>query len=743
MVLYQTYASDSPYVNIFEPTLRYIDSQSEKVVEKIYFYPLAAPTDIKVTGVYFGNLDPARSIIVRTSAGGVEVSRTNVIPNIEGTFNIVELVLEDVPRGTQQLDFTIESPAGNGDTALLTGIVLSYPCLDAVDNVAEIRETRTAPLIDGLVDSAWQSASSYSLKNLIIGNGPITAADFSVTFRGLYDSNNLYVLLETTDDALYNDSGNRTALDDTVELYLDPNFSRGLTYDNVDDRATYFRWNDPITHKSTQSPTLPPGLQKSIVSTTTGYRVELRLPLAEIGLPPTPGYLFGLDVHAHDDDDGGEREHKLAWNSLADATHRNPSLMGIGRLVAAANTLPIANDDTATVQQNTTLTGASVLANDSDPDGDPLTVTATPISGPSNGSLVLNGNGSYVYTPNPGFVGNDSFVYEVADGKGGSDTATVTISVTSTAQPVNRPPVANDDTATVQQNTTLTGASVLANDSDPDGDPLTVTATPISGPSNGSLVLNGNGSYVYTPNPGFLGNDSFVYEVTDGKGGSDTATVTISVTITAQPVNRPPVANDDAATVQQNTTLNGTTVLGNDSDPDGDPLTVSVTPISGPSNGSLVLNGNGSYVYTPNPGFVGNDSFVYEVTDGKGGSDTATVRITVQKTNRPPVANPDSATTAQDTTLNGPSLLANDSDPDGDLLAINTTPVTGPTNGSLLLNANGTYVYRPTGGFVGTDRFTYAVFDGNGGSSTATVTITVTVVLGTSSHQYYLPLIGR
>ena len=184
-------------------------------------------------------------------------------------------------------------------------------------------------------------------------------------------------------------------------------------------------------------------------------------------------------------------------------------------------------------------------------------------------------------------------------------------------------------------------------------------------------------------------------------------------------------------------------MLANDSDPDGDPLTVTATPISGPSNGSLVLNGNGSYVYTPNPGFVGNDSFVYEVSDGKGGSDTATVRITVQKTNRPPVANPDSATTAQDTTLNGPSLLANDSDPDGDLLTINTTPVTGPGNGSLVINANGTYVYRPTGGFVGTDRFTYAVSDGNGGSSTATVTIAITAVLGTSSRQYYLPLIVR
>ena len=638
LVLYNTYTSTVWSVNITEPTFRYVGGRTTSATDRIYFSPLVAPTTLKITGVYLNNLDANSAIRFSASAGGVSVSQT---PGQEGKVNIVELLLTDVPRGTNQLDFTIEAPGTAEDTALLTGIALSYPCLDAVDNVAEIRETRTAPLIDGLVDPAWQSASSYALKSLLTGNGPLTAADFSVNFRSLYDSDNLYVLIETTDDALYNDSGDQLELDDTVKLYLDTNFSQGLTYDNVDDRATFFRWNDPVTYKSPQSPTLPPGLQKSIVNTTNGYLVELRLPLSEIGLPPTPGYLFGLDVHAHDDDNGGEQEHKLAWNTLGSGIHRNPSLMGIGRLVAAANTLPIANDDAATTQQNITLNGATVLANDNDPDGDPLTVSATPISGPSNGSLALNGNGTYVYTPNPGFVGNDSFVYEVSDGKGGSDTATVTISVTITVQPVNRPPVANDDTATVQQNTTLTGASVLANDSDPDGDPLTVTATPISGPSNGSLVLNSNGSYVYTPNPGF----------------------------------------------------------------------------------------------------VGNDSFVYAVSDGKGGSDTATVRITVQKTNRPPVANPDSATTAQDTTLNGPSLLANDSDPDGDLLTINTTPVTGPGNGSLVINANGTYVYRPTGGFVGTDRFTYAVSDGNGGSSTATVTIAVTAVLGTSSRQYYLPFI--
>ncbi len=387
--------------------------------------------------------------------------------------------------------------------------------------------------------------------------------------------------------------------------------------------------------------------------------------------------------------------------------------------VSAVNDNPVATDDTATTNEDTPLNGASLLGNDTDADGDTLTINTTPVTAPTNGTLVINADGTYTYTPNANFSGTDTFTYEISDGKGGTDTATVTITVSA----VNDNPVANDDTATTNEDTPLNGASLLGNDSDADGDTLTINTTPVTAPTNGTLVINADGTYTYTPNANFSGTDSFTYEVSDGKGGTDTATVTITVTA----ANDNPVATDDAATTNEDTPLNGASLLGNDSDADGDTLTINTTPVTAPTNGTLVINADGTYTYTPNANFSGTDTFTYEISDGKGGTDTATVTITVSAVNDNPVANNDTATTLEDQPLNGASLLGNDSDADGDTLTINTTPVTAPTNGTLVINADGTYTYTPNANFSGTDTFTYEISDGKGGTDTATVTINVGV----------------
>ncbi len=397
-------------------------------------------------------------------------------------------------------------------------------------------------------------------------------------------------------------------------------------------------------------------------------------------------------------------------------------------VVGATNNVPNAVDDSYTMDEDGTLTVADtngLLMNDNDKDGDTLSVVTTPTMDPANGMVTLNADGSFVYTPNANFHGTDTFEYEVVDGAGGSDTATVTITISA----VNDNPTLMDDTYQVTPGTTLNvdaAQGVLANDTDVDGDTLKVNTTLTVEPVNGTVTMMDTGAFEYVPNASFVGTDSFTYEVTDGNGGLSTASVEINV-------NTPPVAVDDAYTIDEDVSLTveaGTSdLLSNDSDPDGDDLVVLTTAAVEPENGTVVLNADGSFSYVPEPNFAGTDSFQYEVSDGNGDTATATVTITVNPLPDPPVAVNDAYSVEMNTTLttvlgdNG--LLDNDFDPDGDTLTIETTPVVDVANGTLTINADGTFEYIPTSGFSGMDSFEYRISDGNGGTSQAVATISV------------------
>jgi len=282
---------------------------------------------------------------------------------------------------------------------------------------------------------------------------------------------------------------------------------------------------------------------------------------------------------------------------------------------------PVAVDDSATTPQDTPVT-INILSNDFDPDNDTLTVAS--VTQGAHGSVTNNGN-NVTYTPALNFTGTDSFTYTISDGNGGTDTAIVTVTVTS----INHPPVAVDDNATTPQDTPVT-INILSNDSDPDaGDTLTVNL--VTPGTHGSVTINGS-NVTYTPNSGFTGTDSFTYTISDGNDGTDTATVTITVAS----INHPPVAVDDSATTLQDTpvTIN---VLSNDSDPDaGDTLTVN--SVTQGSHGSVTNNGS-NVTYTPALNFTGTDSFAYTVNDGNGGTDTATVTVTVAVAETPAYIN--------------------------------------------------------------------------------------------------------
>jgi hypothetical protein len=274
----------------------------------------------------------------------------------------------------------------------------------------------------------------------------------------------------------------------------------------------------------------------------------------------------------------------------------------------AVNRDPVAVNDDVTTDEDTPVEIA-VLDNDSDPDGDALTVVA--VGTPASGSATTDST-VVTYTPAPDFDGSDTFTYTVSDGDL-ADTATVAVTVTS----INDPPIAVDDAATTAEGTAVTVA-VLGNDSDPDGDTLAVVA--VGRPASGSATTDGT-AVTYTPAPDFDGSDTFTYTVSDGNGGSDTATVTVIVS----PVNDDPLAVDDSATTDEDTSVI-INVLVNDSDPDGDTLTVS--SVTQPGHGA-VTNGTTHVTYTPNPNFLGDDAFTYTVSDGHGSTDTATVSVTV------------------------------------------------------------------------------------------------------------------
>ena len=387
-------------------------------------------------------------------------------------------------------------------------------------------------------------------------------------------------------------------------------------------------------------------------------------------------------------------------------------------LVQGVEDTPVAEDDSYSLDQAGLLNIAAasgVLANDTDVDAD--TLTALLLSNPSNGTLTLNSNGSFSYEPDDVFVGTDTFTYQASDGFFVSNAATVTVTVND----INIAPGAAADDYSVDEDAILTvdaASGLLNNDNDVDNDPLTITVT--SNVTDGTLSLQDDGSFTYTPNANFNGTDTFTYQLNDGTVDSNTALVTITV----NSINDLPVGQSDMYSVAVDGSLTVDTasgVLDNDTDDDGDALTASVTTTT--ANGTLSLQSDGSFTYSPNASFHGTDSFTYTAADGTGASSATTVTIDV---NTLATAAADAYTVSEDATLSvdaASGVLDNDSDVDGDSLS--AAIVTVPANGTVVMSADGSFEYQPAANFNGTDTFSYIANDGFGDSAPATVTITV------------------
>ncbi len=388
----------------------------------------------------------------------------------------------------------------------------------------------------------------------------------------------------------------------------------------------------------------------------------------------------------------------------------------------AVNDRPTALNDAYTTNEDTALNVAvnGVLANDSDPENN--TLTPGVIGSVTGGSLILNPNGSFTFTPTLNFNGAAGFTYRLVDTGGLADTATVAITVIA----VNDAPVAVADAFSVNEDNLLSvsASGVIANDLDVENSAL--TAELLSPVSQGALTFNSNGSFSYQPAANYNGPVSFTYRVSDGSLNSAAATVTITVNA----VNDPPLASDDAYTVDEDNTLTIAAIAGvlaDDTDIENNPLTAVL--VAAPASGSLTLNPNGSFVYTPALNFNGAVTFTYQANDGAANSNTVTVTITVSPVNDPPVGVTESYAVDEDQTLSviaANGVLINDTDVENNPLTaalVSTTSV-----GVLTFNTNGTFTYTPPANYSGADNFTYRANDGTANSNNVTVTITVNAV---------------
>lgn len=361
-------------------------------------------------------------------------------------------------------------------------------------------------------------------------------------------------------------------------------------------------------------------------------------------------------------------------------------------------------------------------------------------------------NGILSFTPASNANGSTTVTVRAKDdggtANGGDDTGPVQ-TFTITVGPVNDPPsfkVGGDQTVLEDAGPQIQGAWVTGISSGPSDESGQQVSFLVSSDNAGLFSaqpdIAPNGTLSYTPAPNAIGTASVTVRAQDDGGGTDTsAPQTFTITIT--PVNDPPVANPDSITVTEGDPVGVTfDVLANDTDVDaGETLALSSYDGSAISNGTLTQIGGGAFNYLPDPGFSGTETFSYVAVDTSGASATATVTITVTGVPNSPVAGGDAYVTPKDTPLSIGALgvLSNDGDLDGDSLTVQTSPVSGPANGVVLISSDGSFTYTPSSGFTGTDSFTYRVDDGTGLSADGVVTITVTSGPVLTSTLYFQP----
>lgn len=384
--------------------------------------------------------------------------------------------------------------------------------------------------------------------------------------------------------------------------------------------------------------------------------------------------------------------------------------------VQNTNVPPTAIDDSVSTNEDTPIE-FNPRSNDTDPNNDPLTISNV-TAGLNGNAVVTSDKLRIIYTPNANYNGSDVIQYTINDGRGGTATGNVNITII----PVNDPPNAVNDTKSTNEDTAITFDPRL-NDTDLETPNTSLTITAKTNGQHGSVAIVGAGTQLkYTPNANFNGQDTFTYTISDGTL-TDTATVTMNVIA----VNDAPNAvTDSLVTLYQ--TAKSITVTLNDTDVENDPLTITAKTNGGKGIVTITDSINGVVKYTPNAGATGPDSFTYTISDGNGGTDVGTVNVTIgdPPLNQPPIVQDE--TLVIDEFQQGVVFpLANDSDPENDPLTI-ASWTSSSANISVSYDA-AQKKFTITGFSAGLYSVDYMVSDGHdaehGGPVQGTVTVDV------------------
>jgi len=407
--------------------------------------------------------------------------------------------------------------------------------------------------------------------------------------------------------------------------------------------------------------------------------------------------------------------------TVADSNSNVSVPASVSVTITPVNNPPVTQPDTATVSEGDSV-DINVLSNDTVTfDGlDPASVTI--VTAPTNGTAIVLSNGSIRYTHSGTESTSDVLFYTVR-GNNGLVSSSTRVDITITA--VNDGPLAVNDEANVLEGGTV-NIPVLANDTDADNAIDTATVVIVNSPSNGTAILGVGGVVQYTHDGTETTVDSFTYRVSDVSGkASNLATVSISIT----PINDPPVAVNDAATIPSNIAAI-VDLAANDFDNDDGLDLASIAIGTQPSHGTLTVQTDGKVSYVHDGSEATSDVFTYRIRDKSGQlSNEATVSLTITLVNQPPIAVPDSATVSAPGGQVVIDVAGNDSDPDGGLNLGSVVILTQPSHGTALNLGNGSIRYTHDGSDATSDSFTYKIRDFAGElSNEATVTITVSPV---------------
>ncbi|MFN5734999.1 MAG: tandem-95 repeat protein, partial [Flavobacteriales bacterium] len=588
-------------------------------------------------------------------------------------------------------NYTIAVRSTTDNTCVTNGtaqIINAVPSLPATPSVTLTQPTCATPT--GTIAFTTQAGVQYGV------NGTFQAG---ASFAGLAPGNYTIAVQSTTDNTCVT---NGTAQTINAVPSCPPTANNDSGSGNEDSPVTlpYVQGNDVDTNGSVLTNTIDldpntPGIQGSYTSTNGTWSVN----------PITGNVVFTPNSNFN-----GTESISYTIQDNSGLTSNNATL---SVTLSPVNDAPIALNDLANTNEDTPVT-ITVIQNDSDVDGtiNPGSVSVT--TNPSNGTFTINPTtGAITYTPNPNFNGTDSLVYQVCDNgtpmPAQCDFATVIFNVT----PINDPPIANNDLATTNEDTPIT-VNVTGNDTDLDGSIVPSTVNVLTAPNHGTVTINQfNGAITYTPNTNFNGTDSLVYQVCDNgtplPSQCDIATLYFTVT----PVNDPPVTDNENITLNEDGSFSGDLTDIGDFDPDSTNLVCAPTPGFGPFHGTIVINSNGTYTYTPNQNYFGPDTVIIEVCDNglplPGLCTYDTIFINVNAVNDAPIANQDNANTFEGNQVSL-TLLANDLDIDGTIDASSGTIITNGANGNATLS-NGIITYIPNPGFTGNDTITYQICD--------------------------------